>query len=995
MTQWSISLDCFNRGLLRHKPMWKALQRNPTHTGPAPAAWATHTCPAPVAGMAHPGSTPAKAIPGQRDVPTAEMDAYIEEILSEMPGEWPIPAPRRRRPIPAPRTRWVISSFLWGWQMDVPQGHPHGADPRAFLEGVRPQIRAKLEEEIKALNGIKFQLALKVQFRKDNPDGSEEYTDPVLRHKQEAILQNSEIQGALNQAFPTIQETLEKWTQRGSGWVVDRVEVLWLNTREDLLEPHKPDCRGIGQTAVQVEMPEEGKNKLAFQNHHKQLPAPYIIYADFEALTTKVEGPELDPTKSNTQRTQHHKACSYSFIVVRCDGQTEPPVEYRCPNAAEHFLEALQEEERKIKGVLANPQALRMMRGDWHAFRTAETCHVCNKPLKGDAARDHCHITGKYRGAAHTACNLKLRLNPLTTTIPVVFHNLQDYDSQLLMQAISKAEGRVSCIPNNTEKYISFSLGQLRFIDSAQFLLASLDKLVVANPPEAFRITAQHEPNRERRELLTRKSVYPYEYMDTWDRFTEPKLPPKEVFYSKLTDAHISDEDYVHAQKVWETFGCKTLGDYNDLYCRTDILLLADVFETFRRTCQEQYGLDPAHYYTSPGLSWDALLKKTGIELELLTDYDQHLFIEKGMRGGISMASKCHARANNPLVQGYDPGQPSSHILYLDANNLYGWAMSQYLPTRGFRWVAAAGKNYRRATSWRPQGLHTWGGPGVPRRPTRRAQFISAGTGARGGSEGVDVGLSAGPPRRWGGANRGGEAGPKPPQQGPLRASLSESAAVPVSGLASDCGLLCPAVRQKPLDGAIHPNEHRAPEEGRQRLREGPLQVDEQLGLREDHGEPAEAGWCETGAIPWGGQAQAPHRQPSIRSGQYLRWRLGSYPGPQEPPRAQSPGVRGEEHSGSLQAPDVQLLLQAAPGAVRGSLSAPLHRHQQPPPRGPDRGCLQGHGLPHRALRHLRLPTGAPTAQHRQQKGVGEDEGRVYRAPHCRIYLYNVYTTRQ
>ena len=133
-----------------------------------------------------------------------------------------------------------------------------------------------------------------------------------------------------------------------------------------------------------------------------------------------------------------------------------------------------------------------MTRGDWRAFHTAETCHVCDKPLKGDAVRDHCHITGKYRGAAHTACNLKLRLrlNPLTT-IPLVFHNLRGYDSHLLMQAISKVEGRVSCIPNNTEKYISFSLRQLRFIDSAQFLLASLDKLVAANPPEAFRITAQ------------------------------------------------------------------------------------------------------------------------------------------------------------------------------------------------------------------------------------------------------------------------------------------------------------------------------------------------------------------------------------------------------------------------------------------------------------------------------------------------------------------------
>ena len=140
-----------------------------------------------------------------------------------------------------------------------------------------------------------------------------------------------------------------------------------------------------------------------------------------------------------------------------------------------------------------------MTREDWLAFRTAETCHVCYKPLEGDSVRDHCHIAGEYRGAAHNACNLKLRLNP---SILVVLHNLRGYDSHLLMQAISKVEGRVSCIPNNTEKYISFSLGHLRFIDSAQFLLASFDKLVAANPPGAFRITARQESNRERPELL-------------------------------------------------------------------------------------------------------------------------------------------------------------------------------------------------------------------------------------------------------------------------------------------------------------------------------------------------------------------------------------------------------------------------------------------------------------------------------------------------------------
>ena len=181
---------------------------------------------------------------------------------------------------------------------------------------------------------------------------------------------------------------------------------------------------------------------------------------------------------------------------MRCDGQTEPPVEYRGPNAAEHFLESLQEEESKIKGVLADPKAMRMTREDWLAFRTAKTCHVCDKPLESDSVRDHCHITGEYRGAARNACNLRLRLNPKTINIPVVFHNLRSYDSHLLMQVISKVEGRESCIPNNTEKHIS-SLGQLRFIESVQFSLASLGKLVAANPPGAFQKQSNTSPTEK------------------------------------------------------------------------------------------------------------------------------------------------------------------------------------------------------------------------------------------------------------------------------------------------------------------------------------------------------------------------------------------------------------------------------------------------------------------------------------------------------------------
>ena len=191
-------------------------------------------------------------------------------------------------------------------------------------------------------------------------------------------------------------------------------------------------------------------------------------------------------------------------------------------------------------------------------FRQLTFCSI----VKFVKRRQKCHITGVYRGAVHNACNLKRRLNPKITSIPVVFHNLRGYDSRLLMQAISKVEGRVSCIPNNMEKYISFSLGQLRFIDSAQFLLASLDKLVAANPPGAFQITAQHEPNRERRKLLMRRVVYPYGYMDTWNRFTEPKLPqrkkpstvssPMRILMTRTTPMHKRSGRPLGA-RPWET----------------------------------------------------------------------------------------------------------------------------------------------------------------------------------------------------------------------------------------------------------------------------------------------------------------------------------------------------------------------------------------------------------------------------------------------------------
>ena len=216
----------------------------------------------------------------------------------------------------------------------------------------------------------------------------------------------------------------------------------------------------------------------------------------------------------------------------------------------------------------------------------------------------------------------------------------------------------------------------------------SLDKLVGNLPEEAFTNLEKYYTG-DKLTLVKRKGVYPYEYMDSLERFEETKLPPKEAFYSNLKNEGISDEDYTHAKKVWDVFEMKHLQDYHNLYNETDVLLLADVFENFRNLCLEIYKLDPAHYFTAPGLAWDAALKETEVELQLSTDIDMLLMIEKGIRGGVSMISTRYSKANNKYMgDKFNPSEPSKYIQYLDANNLYGVAMSMKLPTHGFKWMS-------------------------------------------------------------------------------------------------------------------------------------------------------------------------------------------------------------------------------------------------------------------------------------------------------------------
>ena len=217
--------------------------------------------------------------------------------------------------------------------------------------------------------------------------------------------------------------------------------------------------------------------------------------------------------------------------------------------------------------------------------------------------------------------------------MPVIFHNLRGYDSHFIMQeigSIGKSNNlSINCIPNNMEKYMAFMLGKrLVFLDSVQFMASSLERLAANLPTDAFKYTSQVFQN-EKLALMKQKGVYPYDFMDSFQKFGDQQLPRKEKFYSILTDEGISHGQY---QKVWNTFNMRTMSEDHDLYLKSDILLLADVFENFRKRCLQYYKLDTRHYFTSPGLSWDAILKMAGIKLELMKDIDMFQFIEKGSR---------------------------------------------------------------------------------------------------------------------------------------------------------------------------------------------------------------------------------------------------------------------------------------------------------------------------------------------------------------------------
>ena len=196
----------------------------------------------------------------------------------------------------------------------------------------------------------------------------------------------------------------------------------------------------------------------------------------------------------------------------------------------------------------------------------------------------------------------------MSKIIPVIFHDRRGYYSDLIIKEVSKFDVKVNVIPNGLEKYMAFTINRdLVFIDSMQFMNSSSDSLVKNLSDNNFKYLSE-EFSSELLKLVKQKGVYPYEYMDSFKKFSEDKLPDRCKFFSSFKDKCISEKDYLKANNIWNVFKINTMGDYHDLHLKTDVILLADVFEKFINIC---YGLDPFHYFSSAGLSWDAMLKMT------------------------------------------------------------------------------------------------------------------------------------------------------------------------------------------------------------------------------------------------------------------------------------------------------------------------------------------------------------------------------------------------
>ena len=461
-------------------------------------------------------------------------------------------------------------------------------------------------------------------------------------------------------------------------WVCRRC--LTAFSSEDILSQHIDRCQKQQPTNITFSW----KDHLKFEDYHMKVPIPIRVYAGFECINQPTDDREAAPKVLFKQIP-----IAVGFYMISPFGNNYSS--YFGEACVTWFVNEMLTLENIASNYFETNLPLEITPEEHQPFQQSKVCWLCERKLDdgGEAThnvRDHDHLTGKYRGAAHNKCNLNCKKKS-SSFVPIFFHNFSGYDCHLIFEELLTSAYNlklpINIIPKSMENYVSVQVGCLRFLDSYRFLSSSLQKFVTSLNDFPY---MQNEALTD--DLFKKKLAYPYEKFNL-NNLHEPLNLTKEDYWSTLTQSHPCEDDIKRTQQLIDTYNITTAQELTMLYLKMDVLQLTDVFENFVEKSTLEYGIKPLYSYSLPGYTWKAGLKLTKIKLDYIKCKELLLLLENKIRGGISSV----------MGPRFIESNENTKLLYIDANNLYGWAMSQYLPTGDFKKMRSFAQNCHESDS--------------------------------------------------------------------------------------------------------------------------------------------------------------------------------------------------------------------------------------------------------------------------------------------------------